>query len=153
MLKHVALIAFILGSIIANNAYASEKSIAAQYAKIAAPLCIDRWEDAKCHAAIAESNKALAGNFAQELQDNGKSQSIELIKQNCAAATAPSEKEYPAYAVQSAFTECANIFFDIANETGIKPDPSHYQLLVGTVLCMSKDPRCSAVEAGLSRFK
>lgn len=114
--------------------------------------CVGNWESQECLAAVSRSALDLAARYAEELSNAGHDFAIELIKEHCAAGTAAAEGEYPAYAMKSAWTECANIMSDISEATGLNPSTSHYQLLVGPVLCLDKDMRCKSVERGLSRF-
>lgn len=121
------------------------------HAKQIGQTCPQKWETQPCLAAISSSNKTLAVNYMQSLEAKGKKSAMEQVKQLCAASTAATEGEYPAYAMQSAFTECTNGLYDISQKTGVLPDQSHYQLLVGSVLCLSKAPQCAALEAGMQK--
>lgn len=129
---------------------ASKVSI--QHAKIVSKACIGNWESQPCLKAVSESALVFAANYGAKLKRRGKSKSMETLKQHCAAATAASQGEYPAYAMQSAYTECANIIYDISEETKVTPDQSHYQLLVAPVLCLSKARECKGIESGLKKY-
>jgi hypothetical protein len=109
-------------------------------------LCPGKWEDASCLAAVSQSNYDLTLGYADALAK--APQAVESLKQHCAAATVI-DSNIPAYAYKSAYTECANGIYDISENTGVSPDTSHYQLLVGAVLCLSKDARCAGIESQL----
>lgn len=130
---------------------ASEASVT--YAKRIAPVCIGAWETPACLTAVSESNLVLASNYGAKLQENKQDTAAETLKQHCAASTAHREKQYPAYAMESAFVECINIISDLNDQTGIAPDVDHYQLLVMAGLCMRKDRRCPPMERGLQQYK
>lgn len=127
-------------------------NVSINHAERVSKFCPEHWETQECLSAVSESNLVLAANYAGVLEKRGKKSHLENLKQHCAAATAGSKGEYPAYAMRSAFVECANIIVDISDATGIDPDKSHYQLLVGAVLCLDEDRRCDAVEQGLMRY-
>lgn len=117
-----------------------------------AAACLEGWETQSCLSTVSESNLVMAANYAAMLEKNAKTNAMEDLKQHCAASTAATQGEYPAYAMRSAFVECANIISDITYKTNISPDKSHYQLLVGAVLCLDGDHRCTAIEQGLARY-
>ena len=124
------------------------------HTKAVANACLDQqWERQACLSAVSYSTLALAANYAQRLSDQGHDFAVELIKEHCAAGTAAARDKFPAYALKSAWIECANTMSDIAETTGLKPNASHYQLLVGPILCLDKDRRCTNVERGLERYK
>lgn len=127
----------------------SEKisAVATHHAKQVANHCVSQWEAQSCLSILSHSALILASNYASDLQDH--EQQTEDLKQHCAAATAATKGEYPAYAMTSAYTECANIMTDIAEQTGIAPDPSHYQLLIGSILCLNKSTHCPQIETAL----
>ena len=98
----------------------------------------------------------MAVKYAGMLEARGKKDSIEELKQVCAAATVTEEdvgEDVPAYAFQSAYTECANGIYDISEKTGVKPDQSHYQLIVGAVLCLSNAPQCKVLEGQMQKYQ
>lgn len=119
------------------------------HAKKIASICPGSWEKQSCLEAVSESNITLAGNYAQSLDNTGNSAQIEPLKQLCAASTAATKGEYPAEAMNSAFTECANGIYDISQQSGVAPDQSNYQLLVAAILCLSKDPQCALLERSM----
>lgn len=121
------------------------------HAKQIGQTCPQKWETQNCLKAVSSSNKTLVVNYMQALDAKGKKAEVEQVKQVCAASTAATEGEYPAYAMKSAFTECTNGLYDISQKTGVLPDQSHYQLLVGAVLCLSDAPQCAALEAGMTK--
>lgn len=111
------------------------------------------WENKPCIKALSESNLVLAANYASTLKQRGKIQAADKIVEDCAASTAGREIEVPTYAIVSAFTTCANSIYDVSESTKIKPDQSHYQLLVYPTLCLSGDNRCSAFEGQLGQYR
>ena len=157
-MKHFTIIAGLMGFIALGFASTSpaqaqqvNKQVLAHAGQIAS-VCPQKWETQNCLKAVSSSNKTLAVNYATKLDQAGHKASVEQVKQVCAAATAGTEGEYPAYALQSAFTECVNGLYDISQKTNILPDQSHYQLLVGSVLCLSKAPQCAALEQQMSAY-
>ena len=144
----------LLCNISTAQARSSKPSVYSLYAKDVATLCLNgRWETQQCLAAVSESSLVLAANYAETLSNAGHEFAVEEIKEHCAAGTAATKGEYPAYALKSAWIECANTMYDLSETTGIEPNPSHYQLLVGPILCLEKDRRCQNVEVGLRRFQ
>jgi hypothetical protein len=132
-----------------QKAYAQTSEESVTYARLASAHCLGRWDDPECLKSISQSTLVLAANYAGLLESKGMIGAVEQIKQHCSAATAGTKGQYPAYAMQSAFTECANMIFDVSEQTSIKPDLSHYQILVGAILCLSKDRRCAVIEKQL----
>ena len=129
---------------------ASKESIA--HARLVSRACLGQWESQKCLKAVSDSSLIMVANYGAALKRKGKGSQLETLKNHCAASTAASNGEYPAYAMQSAYAECANIISDIVDATNIMPDQSHYQLLVGPVLCLSKDRRCRGIESDLRKY-
>jgi hypothetical protein len=123
-----------------------------EQASAMANVCLDNWQAPACLKAVSTSALVLAANYGTALQQGGHAAEAEEIKQHCAASTAATQGDYPAAAMKSAFTECANTVSDVAGKTGVNPDPSQYQLLVGPVMCLEGDPRCAAVTSGLKAF-
>ncbi len=123
------------------------------HAKQVAGACLGQWEAQGCLSAVSESTLVLAANYAGVLEAQGKKSAVEQIKQHCAAGTAAMRENIPAYAMKSAWAECANMIYDVSETTGTVPDQSHYQLLAGPILCLEKDRRCADVEQGLKRYK
>lgn len=150
-----AFVALMALSLWMTDAHAQNVSQTAQnFAGGVARACLDdAWESPACLRALSESNLTMAGNYAGALQQAGKGAAADKIKEHCAASTAARQQEFPAYAMKSAFIECANMISDIAESTAILPDQSQYQLLVGAVLCMEKDRRCTDINQGLRRYK
>lgn len=128
-------------------------AISEHNARVMAPACVNKWETQECLRATSQSALEMAATYAEKLDKAGHKDALEVLKDQCAAATAATRGQYPAYAMTSAYTECANIIVDISDETGINPDQSHYQLLVGAVLCLTKDPRCRVIEQGLNKYR
>ncbi len=123
-----------------------------QEAAAIAGACLNNWEAPACLKNVSGAALVLAANYGTALQQGGHTGEAEDIKQHCAASTAATQGDYPANAMRSAFTECANAISDIAAKTGVNPDPSQYQLLIGPTLCLSGDQRCAAVTSGLQAF-
>jgi hypothetical protein len=138
----------------ATTSHAQEPSAETQlFAKTLSNSCLKQWETSKCLTNISQATLILAANYAGDLESNGMIGAVEQIKQNCAAATAGTKGNYPAYAMKSAFTECANIIYDVSEQTNIKPDLSFYQLLVSSIMCLNKDRSCPAIEQGLNAYR
>lgn len=124
------------------------------FAKRAANACLNgHWEDQACLKSISENTLVMAANYGAALQKRGKNKDSETLKENCAAATAATKGEYPAYAMRSAYVECANKVYDLTESTKMSPDLSQYQLLVGAVQCLDKSRACKGVESGLAKYK
>lgn len=126
------------------------QSVATHAANVSA-VCPGNWENETCLFAVSKSNYDMTVNYATTLDNSKKSDSLEGLKQVCAAASV-TEPNIPAYAYTSAYTECANGIYDISEQTGVSPDQSHYQLIVAAVLCLSKDPRCIGLENQLRGY-
>ncbi|NCC21570.1 MAG: hypothetical protein EOM26_03810 [Alphaproteobacteria bacterium] len=118
-----------------------------------AQQCIGNWESQACISILAQSNLVLAANYAEKLEKRGQKKATEAVKEHCAAATAATQQDVPAYAMRSAMTECANAIYDISRATKVEPDQSHYQLLVYPTMCLSEDQQCPAIEAGLEDYR
>lgn len=123
-----------------------------QYAQHIAKACINQWEAQTCLSAVADSSMVLLSNYGADLQNRKMEADAESLKQHCAATTAASRQQVPAYAMKSALTECANTITDIAARTGIQPDPSHFQLLIAPLLCLGGDPACAALSEQLAAY-
>lgn len=127
--------------------------IIAVHVKDMGAKCPSAWQSKGCIVAMANSNLTLASVYAELLQNGGQSDSTNALKEHCAASTAAIQVEVPAYAMKSAMTECANTITDISEATGITPDPTHYQLLIGGIFCLEDgNANCPAVEEGLKRL-
>jgi hypothetical protein len=147
--------ALLLCALSAAPAWAQSASVSSpigQEASVVAKACLSNWQAPGCLKAVSGGALVLASNYGVALQQGGHAGEAEQVKQHCAASTAATQGNYPAYAMKSAFTECANTITDIAGKTGVQPDPAQFQLLVGPTLCLSGDPRCSAVETGLKAY-
>lgn len=158
-MKNYAIKSMILATLVAfvftPVAHAQQKrpsKTAVQHAAAVSQICPKAWSGQACLATMSESNLVMAANYAATLQEKGHKDAAEEIKEHCAAATAATRGEYPAYAMRSAFVDCANTIVDTSNDTGITPDQSHYQLLVGAVFCLDGDRRCSIIEQGLKKY-
>ena len=161
LLRTLALLGFTLTlvSFQASHAQAQSASVdqnVLRHAVNIAKLCPQNWESDTCLKAVSLSNKDMAVKYAGALEASGKKDSIEQLKQVCAAATVTEEdvgEEIPAYAFLSAYTECANGIYDISEQTGVKPNQQHYQLIVGSVLCLNKAPQCTVLERQMESYK
>jgi len=122
------------------------------YAKNISRNCLGQWGKQSCLKAISDSNLVMIVNYGEYLKKQGKIGSLEKLEEHCAASTAARNGRYPANVMQSALRECTNIISNIASDTNIIPDQSHYQLLVGAIICLSKDRQCQKIEAGLKRY-
>jgi len=152
-LATAACLLFTISSAQAQYLKPQASSASTQHAKIVSKACLGKWETQSCLKAVSDSALVMISNYAAKLKKNGKGSSLETLKEHCAASTAASNGEYPADAMVSAYVECANIISDINDATGLMPDQSHYQLLVGPVLCIRKDRRCAAIEEGLRKYR
>ena len=103
-----------------------------------------------CLKVNAYSNRILAANYIAALKEKGKTKAAGSVEQQCAAASVLGEVEAPRETVGNVLAECANQISDMTAETGIKPDLSHYQLLIAATLCITKDARCEASEQALA---
>lgn len=123
-------------------------------ARNVASYCLDgKWETPDCLKAVSQNNLTMAANYSAALNEVGKNGAAEVIKQKCAASTAATREEVPAYAMKSAFLECVNTIPEIANGTGVLPDQSQFQLLVAAIQCLDKAKSCAMIEQGLSAYK
>ena len=118
-----------------------------------ASFCPGQWESDKCLKAVSLSNKDMGVMYAARLDAAGKKDSVEAVKNVCAAASVTEEEveeEVPAYAFRSAYTECANGLYEISQATGIQPDPTHMQILISAVYCLNEAPQCAAIEKSMA---
>ncbi|MDB5490233.1 MAG: hypothetical protein JWO78_82 [Micavibrio sp.] len=118
---------------------------AAEFGKQAGAVCPGKWDSAECLSVLSTSNLAMASNFGAALKNKGLETDAEQVKQHCAASTAAQKQAYPGYAMKSAFIECANLIADITQKTGVQPDLSQYQLMVGATMCLDNDIRCAGI--------
>lgn len=123
-----------------------------EHARDVATHCVGAWESQTCMTHVSDSVLYMAADYAARLQDQNKEVFIEDLKQHCAAATAATQQDVPAYAMQSALTTCANIITTLNEESGVSPNRDMFQLLVGAVLCLDKDERCAQIEQGLKNL-
>lgn len=137
-----------------SQALGAPSQTSVEYAKRAANACTGgQWETPACLKAISENVYIMASNYGAALQQRGKKADSERIKEHCAAATAAAQETFPAYAMRSAYVECANMVYDVTESSRVQPDLSQYQLLVGAVQCLDKTMACKAVEIGLKQYK
>jgi len=111
--------------------------------------CPAQWDQQQCLSVVSSITKLMVQDYADTLNKSGHKAAIDPLTQECAAATAAAEGEYPAEAMRSAFTVCANYLATMAEKTQLTPNQDAYQILVGSILCLSGDPRCAAIEAQL----
>ncbi len=153
-LKILMMMAFIVGANAQKSFAQNEVSPEVmQYARDISSHCVKQWDKPVCLSEVSQATLILAANYAGDLQSSGMIGAVEQIKQHCAAATAATQGDYPAYAMKSAFTECANKIYDVSEQTSIKPDLSHYQLLIGAIMCLNKDRNCSSIEQQLGAYQ
>jgi len=129
------------------------QAVSSQIISIQKSCLPSRWQTPDCLKAMGESNLIMASNYAEALQNGDHKPAADELLQHCAASTAAREQEVPAYAMTSAMTECANTMGEIAQNTGIRPDPTHFQLFIAGVLCLSQNLQCAALEKGIAAFK
>lgn len=108
--------------------------------------CVGAWQNQKCMSALSSSTLTMASLYAEALEKSGHKDAQDPLMQNCAAATAATKVEVPAYAMKSAMTTCANAIYDITESTKIKPNLTHFQLLVEPIFCLGGDERCGKFE-------
>lgn len=137
---------------IGRESNSTPSSVTLQMAKNVGTNCPGHWDSPNCLSAVSSANLVMAANYAADLKNAGYEAEAEQIKDRCAAATAAREKTFPAYAMKSAFIECANLITDLSGKTGIRPDPSALQLLIAPILCLDNDPRCGTISDQLKRF-
>lgn len=135
----------------AQNA-AAPSQVVLQFAASVAQACVADWGAQGCLSAVSESNIAMLSDYGAALQNAKHDAAAETLKQHCAATTAASQQNVPAYAMLSALTECANTISDIASRTALMPDPSHYQLMIAPLLCLGGNPACAEITAQLTAY-
>jgi hypothetical protein len=113
-------------------------------------MCPQKWETQECLSTVSKISLGMAEAYEVSLKEAGHDAFIPEMKNLCAASTAASQGEYPANAMRSAFTECANGLYDLSQKTGIKPHEQAYPFLVMAVICLSGDEQCAMLEANLS---
>lgn len=149
-LKNLTLSVIVMQGIALSPAMAASPSKdGLAFAQLLGRHCPGQWESPSCLKAVSQSNMAMVSNYGGALQESGKQQAAEQIKQTCAASTAATEGNYPAYAMKSAFVECANSISTVAEQTKISPDLSQYQLLIGATMCLDKASGCQTIEQSL----
>jgi hypothetical protein len=116
-----------------------------------ANICPKNWESQACLSTVSQIVYDMVTLYEKGLNNISRPNHIPALKEKCAAATAAANGEFPAYAMQSAYTECANNLYELSEQTSLKPQAESYQALIGAVLCLSKDPSCSGIESQLIR--
>lgn len=124
-----------------------------QHAHAIAAVCPGAWESPACLTAVSRSNMDMVSNYGATLQQNRQDAAAETLKQHCAASTAHSEQQFPAYAMREAFVECANIISDLHDQTGFKLHQGHYQLLIAPIMCLDKNAQCRGYEQALQKYR
>ncbi|MCL4677275.1 MAG: hypothetical protein KJ017_01635 [Alphaproteobacteria bacterium] len=123
-------------------------------AQAIATACPGNWEAEECLKATSQSAMVLVSQFGASLEYEGYKAQMDPLKEDCAASTAATQQDgIPAYAMKSAYTVCANKIAEIAEITGVKPDPSYYQLMIASILCMDKNPQCRMMESSLKKWE
>jgi hypothetical protein len=150
--KALAVFIFLMFTASISNAQNLVSKTAEAHIKNIERVCIDNWESQTCLVTLSQSSLALTSNYGATLQNKGAGKHTETLKQGCAASTAALNGRYPANALTSAFTECANTIYDLTEKTNIFPDPTHFSLLVGSVLCLQKNPTCEGFQKKLANF-
>lgn len=154
-MSRIALTLFALAFLLPQGAKAQQnvdRNVLRHAAGIA-NFCPGQWESDNCLKAVSLSNKDMAVMYAAKLDAAGKKDSVEAVKNACAAASVTEEEveeEVPAYAFRSAYTECANGLYEISQATGIQPDPTHMQILISSVYCLNQAPQCAAIEKSMA---
>ena len=111
--------------------------------------CAGQWQAQNCLREVSDVMLHLAASYAGNLQDNGQTEFVDSIKENCSAATAAKHKDIPVYALNSAMTQCINMIYDISEKSGLKPDHNLYQLAVGSTFCLKNLSGCDTIESQL----
>ncbi len=111
--------------------------------------CPGRWSSQTCLNIVSTSTEQMIKHYAKQLNKQGHATTINTLTEECAAATAANQGTYPADAMRSAFTACANYLAEQSSAIHIQPNPTLYQMLIGSVLCLSEDQRCSSIESQL----
>lgn len=125
---------------------------ALRFAGVLAGVCPDAWESPACLRALGESNFAFLSGYGAVLQQAGRADDAETLKQSCAASTAARDQDVPAYAMGSAMNECAGVISELVQKNGTPPDLSHFQLMVVSALCLSGHPACPAMTEQLKAY-
>lgn len=134
-------------------AQAAADPMAVKFARQVVQVCPGAWDKPDCLTILSHSNYMMLANYGAALQENNQAAAAENLKQHCAAATAHREQAFPAYAMRSAFVECANTISDISDQTGLRPHQDLYQLLVLPVYCLDGHATCPMIEKSLQRYK
>lgn len=129
---------------------ATRESLAS--ARAIAAACPGAWESPACLTVISQSNYVMLSNYGAALKNQKLEGPAETLKEHCSASTAHREEAFPAYAMKSAFVECANTISDLVDQIKVTPDLDHYQLLLVPVLCLNKDKSCPGLEKGLKQY-
>lgn len=123
-------------------------------AQAIAQSCPGNWEAEECLKATSQSAMVLISQFGASLEHEGYKSQMDPLKEDCAASTAATQQDgIPAYALRSAYTVCANTIAEIAEATGVKPDPSYFQLMIASILCMDNNPQCRMMESSLKKWE
>lgn len=136
-----------------NNSSVELDTIVLEHVNNMRSQCLGGWEKQGCIKAMSYIAMDIATSYADSLHKAKKEDAMEDLKQHCAASTAAIKIEVPAYAQNSAITECVNIIADIHDKTLIQPNINLYQLLIGSVWCLSEDQSCTVFEQQISQIK
>lgn len=132
-----------------NSATPSPDTSIYPYYLGAAKYCSHEWSSQECMKTLSGASLVMVSNFAEDLHEKGHAEHLESLKQNCAASTAGTKVEVPAYAQRSAFVTCINHIVTINEKTGVKPNADFYQLMVGAIMCFDKNQSCAVIERSL----
>ena len=155
MQSSIRFLACAFGAIVfAGSAFAqgTPSPAVAHEASVVATACINNWQAPSCIKGVSAAAMVLTQNYSGALKQAGHTAEANDVVQHCAASTAGMQQAVPVAAMRSALTECANDISDVSQKTGVMPDASQYQLLVGPALCLANDPQCASVNAGLKGF-
>ena len=151
-LKHIAAVTLLTILTMPAQAGSGVSADGMAAARLVGAHCPGQWEAPACLKAVSQSNLTMVSNYGEALHNGRKAQAAEQVKEHCAASTAATEGNYPAYAMKSAFIECANTITTITEQTGMTPDLSQFQLLVGAAMCLDKGAGCAGIETTLSQL-
>lgn len=152
-LRAVLLCLLVAITVMPSVARAAADQIAVKFAQQVARTCTGAWTKPDCLTILSHSNYMMLANYGAVLQESNQMAAAENLKQHCAAATAHREEAFPAYAMRSAFVECANTISDIVDQTGVLPNQDLYQLLLLPVYCLDGHATCPMIEMSLKRYK
>ncbi|QQG36903.1 MAG: hypothetical protein HYS17_03785 [Micavibrio aeruginosavorus] len=149
----VFLFLLVMAAVAPSIARAGADPLVVQKTREVAAACPGAWETPACLRVLSQSNYLMLANYGAALQQQKHEVAAEQLKQHCAASTAHREQAFPAYAMRSAFVECANTISDIVDTTGLMPNQDLYRLLLLPVYCLDGHITCPVIEKTLRQFK